>query len=65
MNAYWGFAKFQPKTSTKGQARTNRLTTKSYEGGSVQFVLNLGHEDRRRIIGPFRTISLSVIDLRA
>ena len=63
MNAYWGFAKFQPKTSTKGQARTNRLTTKSYEGGSVQFVLNLGHEDRRRIIGPFRTISLSVIDL--
>lgn len=65
MNAYWGFAKFQPKTSVKGQAHSARQTSKSYQGGSIQLVLNLNREDRRRIAGPFRTIGLKPLDLQS
>ena len=63
LNAYWGFAKFQPKISPGGQLRSGRLTTKSYEGGSIQLVLNVGPEERRWIRGPFRTVGLSTRDL--
>jgi hypothetical protein len=64
MNAYWGFAKFQPKVSVSGQKKTGRATTRSYEGGSIQLVLKLNEQDRKRIAGPFRTLSLAAADLR-
>ena len=63
LNAYWGFAKFQPKTSPAGQRRAERPTTRSYEGGSIQLVLNIGPEERSWIRGPFRTVGLSTREL--
>ena len=63
LNAYWGFAKFQPKTSPAGQARSGRQTSRSYEGGSIQLVLKIGPEERRWIRGPFRTVGLSAREL--
>jgi len=63
LNAYWGFAKFQPKVSSAAQKANARPTTKSYQGGSIQLVLNIGPEERRWITGPFRAAGLSAESL--
>lgn len=59
LNAYWGFAKFQPKISISGQQKLGKSTQKSYEGGSIQLVINLGVEEMSWIKGPYRTVGLS------
>ena len=59
LDAYWGLAKFQPKISVASQKAGGRLTKRSYEGGSIQFVLNLGETEKQWIRGPFRTVGLA------
>ncbi len=59
LNAYWGFAKFQPRDSIKATKGKPNPRTKLYEGGSIQLVLSIGPEERKYISGPFRTIGLS------
>ena len=59
LNAYFGFAKFQPKISVKAQDKTKRTTTNSYPGGSIQLVVRIGEEEKRWISGPLRTLNLS------
>lgn len=64
LNAYWGFAKFQPRISVRGQKQPEKATEKSYDGGSIQLVLNLGQENRKAINGPYRTVGLKASHLR-
>lgn len=59
INAYWGFAKFQPKISSHGQAKLLTQTRKSYEGGSIQFVLRINDQQKKWIFGPRKTVGLS------
>lgn len=59
LNAYFGFAKFQPKISVPGQRAQGRQTRKSYEGGSIQLVINIGVQERKWIKGPFPTVGLA------
>src|SRR5262245_15572593 len=59
LNAYFGFAKFQPKISIKGQRTSGRNTDASYQGGSIQLVTRLGHQECRWVSGPLRTLDLS------
>ena len=60
LNAYFGFAKFQPKISTKAQRQSGRTTTNSYPGGSVQLVIRVTDAEKAWITGPYRTIDLSL-----
>jgi len=60
LNAYFGFAKFQPKISTPTQQATGRVTKNSYPGGSMQFVTRIGEEEKQWITGPLRTLDLSI-----
>jgi hypothetical protein len=58
VSAYWGFAKFQPKISSEGQTKLRKQTKKSYEGGSIQLVLQVNEEQKKWISGPYRTLGL-------
>lgn len=58
IHAYWGFAKFQPKISQKGQEELRKHTRKSYEGGSIQLVVNINEEQEKWIHGPYKTMGL-------
>jgi hypothetical protein len=64
LNAYFGFAKFQPKISDRKQKQSGRHTTNSYPGGSMQLVLRLDAQECGWITGPIRTLELSVKKLR-
>lgn len=64
LNAYFGFAKFQPKISVKAQKGTARTTTNSYPGGSMQLVVRLDEAACSWISGPIRTLDLSARKLR-
>lgn len=63
LNAYWGFAKFQPRISVAKQKGMVQPSAKSYPGGSIQLVLSIGPEERKRVSGPFRTVGLNANDL--
>jgi hypothetical protein len=63
LNAYWGFAKFQPKISVKGQNDLGKATKRSYEGGSIQLVVSLDEEQKCWIQGPYRTVGLSTSNI--
>jgi hypothetical protein len=63
LNAYFGFAKFQPKTSTATQKSTGKTVSNSYPGGSVQIVTRIGEQEKKWIRGPIRTLGLSPKDL--
>lgn len=65
LNAYFGFAKFQPKVSRKTQEETGRKTTNSYPGGSIQLVVRLSDNEFRWVTGPLRTLDMSSKKLRA
>ena len=64
LHAYFGFAKFQPKISVRGQAESGRRTENSYPGGSIQLVTRLGPEECKWVAGPLRTVDLSGRKLR-
>ena len=64
LNAYFGFAKFQPKISTPTQKASGRNTTNSYPGGSIQLVVRLDKEECAWVSGPIRTLDLSAKKLR-
>ncbi len=64
LNAYFGFAKFQPKISVRGQREQGKQTRKSYEGGSIQLIINIGVQERKWIKGPFLTVGLSARHLK-
>ena len=64
LNAYFGFAKFQPRISASTQKHSGRQTTNSYRGGSLQLVLRLDEEACGWISGPMRTQNLSAKKLR-
>ncbi|MFM0202575.1 hypothetical protein PQR53_22170 [Paraburkholderia fungorum] len=59
LNAYWGFAKFQPRISAAAARKSVQPGTKSYPGGSIQLVLSIGPEERKYISGPFKTVGLT------
>jgi hypothetical protein len=59
LNAYFGFAKFQPKISDKGQKESGRYTTNSYPGGSIQLVTRISDLEKKWITGPLRTLDAS------
>lgn len=63
LNAYWGFAKFQPRISVARQKGMVQPSGKSYSGGSLQLVLSIGPEERNRVSGPFRTTGLTAKDI--
>lgn len=65
LNAYFGFAKFQPKISAPTQKASGRKTDSSYPGGSIQLVVRLGAQECAWISGPIRTLSLSARKLAA
>lgn len=65
LNVYFGFAKFQPKISIAKQQQTNRTTTSSYAGGSLQLVTRLSEQECSWIFGPLRTLDLSAKKLAA
>ena len=64
LNAYFGFAKFQPKISALKQKTSGRSTVNSYPGGSIQLVVRLDDEQCTWISGPIRTLNLSAKQLR-
>jgi hypothetical protein len=64
LNAYFGFAKFQPKISRRTQRETGRHTTNSYPGGSIQLVVRLSDNECSWISGPLRTLDVSSKKLR-
>jgi hypothetical protein len=64
LNAYFGFAKFQPKISAATQKKSGRRTTNSYPGGSIQLVLRLDEQECGWITGPIKTLNLSAKKLR-
>lgn len=60
LNAYFGFAKFQPRTSVEKQREDRRFATvNSYPGGSLQLVLRLHQQHWHWIDGPIRTLNVS------
>jgi len=65
LNAYFGFARFQPKVSRKTQEATGRKTNNSYPGGSLQLVVRLGANEYDWVSGPLRTLDISSGKLRA
>jgi len=65
LNAYFGFAKFQPKISAHKQKETGKNSSTSYPGGSLQLVVRLGEGECRWIAGPIRTLDLSAKKLRS
>jgi hypothetical protein len=58
LNAYFGFAKFQPRISASMQNQSGRHTTNSYPGGSVQLVLRLDEEACGWVSGAIKTQNL-------
>ena len=64
LNAYFGFAKFQPKVSRKTQDETGRKTSNSYPGGSLQLVVRLSENEFNWVSGPLRTLDISSKKLR-
>ena len=65
VDAYFGRAKFQPRVSAKGQAESGKTTNKHYDGGSMQWVVGLQHNQIAWIKGPQSTLSLSKKKLAA
>jgi hypothetical protein len=63
LHAYFGFAKFQPKTSLAAQRKADKPTASYYEGGSIQLVTRIGDQERRWIRGPSRTLDFSIAKL--
>ncbi len=64
LNAYFGFAKFQPKASALAQRRSGKTTSNVYPGGSLQLVVRLDEQECNWISGPLRTLNLSSKKLR-
>jgi hypothetical protein len=64
LNAYVGFAKFQPKISVSTQKVSGRRTANSYPGGSIQLVARLDEGACAWVSGPIRTLDLSAKKLR-
>lgn len=65
VEAWFGFAKFQPRISVKAQKSTGRTTRESYGGGSLQLILNIGEQEFRSMSGPFFANQLRLKYLRA
>jgi hypothetical protein len=65
LNAYFGFAKFQPKISQAKQKETGRSTNNSYPGGAIQLVTRIGPTEKNWITGPIRTLDASAKKLGA
>lgn len=59
LNAYFGFAKFQPAISTAHQKKHHVECHETYPGGSLQLVVRLDKQACGWISGPLRTIDLS------
>ena len=60
VDAWFGFAKFQPRISVKAQRATGRTTQESYGGGSLQLLLNITEQELRWMSGPFLANQLHV-----
>ena len=65
VDAWFGFAKFQPRISVKAQKTTGRKTTNSYAGGSIQLILNVTEQERRWMSGPYHSVQLQTKYLRS
>ena len=63
LHAYFGFAKFQPKTSRQAEQRHGQVVTNFYEGGSIQLVTRVGLLEKSWIRGPFRSLDFSLAKL--
>jgi hypothetical protein len=59
LNAYFGFAKFQPTISAPRQRYTGKNSPEFRMGGSIQLVTRVGEMQKKWIQGPFRTIDVS------
>jgi hypothetical protein len=59
LNAYFGFAKFQPKISVAKQKELKIKTINSYPGGAIQLVARISDQEKKWISGPIRTLDAS------
>lgn len=59
VDAWFGLAKFQPRTSTHMQRRTGVGTENSYGGGSLQLIVGLKRSQLHWVRGPVPTLGLS------
>jgi hypothetical protein len=58
-DAWFGLAKFQPRTSTRMQTRTGVRGENSYGGGSLQLIVGLKRSQLAWVHGPIPTLGLS------
>lgn len=63
LHAYFGFAKFQPKTSRSAERQYGQVVTNFYEGGAIQLVTRVGVREKSWIRGPFRSLDFSLSKL--
>ena len=59
LDAWFGLAKFQPRTSTQAQRSSGKSSANSYGGGSLQLIVGLRRHQRRWIRDPIPTLGLS------
>jgi hypothetical protein len=64
LHAYFGFAKFQPKTFINMQQKLGKNTSNYYNGGSIQLVTRITDQERGWITGPFRSLDFSLSKLK-
>ena len=60
VEAWVGFAKYQPKISAATQRSTGRRVTNSYAGGSIQLVMDITEREVQWMKGPYFTSQLSL-----
>lgn len=56
LNAYMGFAKFQPALSSRYQEWTKLNTDQVLKGGAMQIVTRVGEMERHWVTGPAMTV---------
>lgn len=63
LNAYIGFAKFQPALSSRHQEFTKLKTDQVLNGGALQIVTRVGAMERHWITGPSMTVGFAASGL--